>query len=201
MHKKLTVIETAELLGVSKEAIYNRIRRGSLDTTIENGIKYVILTDDVKKSPQSKKTNSSANDAYIQLLRDELKELKQRNRDLEADKDRLILEKERLLIESKEKLEEIYRKRDEQLKTILTLATQGALENKKTKSTVIVEDEISIDEKDAIDIDIEEQTQESEKSLESCSDWEDLRDYLKQKGYSKKQKKMMKKEFYKNAQR
>ena len=89
MEKKLTVIETAELLGVSKEAIYNRIRRGSLTTVIENGIKLVVLTDEVKKS-SSRKSNNNVSDAYIQLLKDEMKELKDRNRALEADKDKLI---------------------------------------------------------------------------------------------------------------
>ena len=39
MDKKLTVIEAAKLLGVSKEAIYNRLRRGSLQSVIENGVK------------------------------------------------------------------------------------------------------------------------------------------------------------------
>ncbi|MFK5882680.1 MAG: integrase [Sulfurospirillum sp.] len=196
MEKKLTVIETAELLGVSKEAIYNRIRRGSLETVIENGIKYVVLTQEVKKSSRVKKLHSVANDAYIQLLRDEMRDLKERNRALEADKDRLIKEKERLLIESKEKIEQIYKQRDEQLKTILSLATKNILENKTIQNSDIIIDEYN-QENDTVDADIDFKESEikTQKNLESYSDWKDLRDYLKQKGYSKKQKKMIKKKF------
>ena len=194
MEKRLTVIETAQLLGVSKEAIYNRIRRGTLQTIIENGIKYVILNDEVKKTAQNRKANSNINDAYIQLLKDEMRELKEKNRLLESDKDRLIREKEKLLIESKEKIEQIYRNRDEQLKAILSLATKNTLEN-KIKSDAIVE--TYSDKHDAIeaDIDIKEEEKTTQDIVESYSDWQDLRDYLKQKGYSKKEKKLIKKKF------
>jgi len=194
MEKRLTVIETAQLLGVSKEAIYNRIRRGTLQTIIENGIKYVILNDEVKKTAQNRKANSNINDAYIQLLKDEMRELKEKNRLLESDKDRLIREKEKLLIESKEKIEQIYRNRDEQLKAILSLATKNTLENKIKSDTIV---ETYSDKHDAIeaDIDIKEEEKTTQDIVESYSDWQDLRDYLKQKGYSKKEKKLIKKKF------
>lgn len=198
MEKKLTVIETAELLGVSKEAIYNRIRRGSLETVIENGIKYVVLTDEVKKSSRVKKLQSVANDAYIQLLRDEMRDLKERNKALEADKDRLVKEKEKLLIESKEKIEQIYKQKDEQLKAILSLATKNILENKTAQDSDIIIDKYN-KQNDAIDVDIDvnESDISTKETLESYSDWKDLRDYLKQKGYSKKQKKIIKQKFKK----
>jgi FtsZ-binding cell division protein ZapB len=192
MEKKLTVIETAELLGVSKEAIYNRIRRGSLLTTIENGRKLVILSDDVKKS-SNKKANNSVSDAYIQLLKDEMKELKERNRALETDKDKLIQEKEKLLIKSKEEIEKIYKQRDEHIKAILTLASKGAIEHKKEEDKEIFVHEETEDT--AIDIDIDTDISSSKEMIETYSDWQDLRDYLKQKGYSKKEKKAIKKRF------
>ncbi len=194
MEKRLTVIETAQLLGVSKEAIYNRIRRGTLQTIIENGIKYVILNDEVKKTAQNRKANNNINDAYIQLLKDEMRELKEKNRLLEADKDRLIREKEKLLIESKEKIEQIYKNRDEQLKAILSLATKNTLQNKIKSDSII---ESYSDKQDAIevDIDIKEEEKITQDIVESYSDWQDLRDYLKQKGYSKKEKKLIKKKF------
>ncbi len=37
--KKLTINEAAKKLGITKEAIYNRIRRGSIETMVENGEK------------------------------------------------------------------------------------------------------------------------------------------------------------------
>ncbi|MCF6172437.1 MAG: helix-turn-helix domain-containing protein [Campylobacteraceae bacterium] len=197
MEKKLTVIEMAELLGVSKEAIYNRIRRGSLDTVMTEGIKYVILTDEVKKSSQSRKSNNNTNDAYIQLLKDEMRELKERNKALEADKERLVLEKEKFLIKSKEEIEQVYKQKDEQLKAILTLATQGILENKlEVKKSISAQ----IDEF-AIDVDIESENQTNKEMVESFNNWRELRDYLKQKGYSKKEKKAIKNKFSKNKKR
>ena len=201
MEKKLTVIQTAELLGVSKEAIYNRIRRGSLEVVIENGIKYVIVTEDLKKKTNSRKISNNISDAYIELLKVEIKELKERNRILEADKDRLIAQKEKLLIESGEKIEQIYKQRDEQLKTILSLASKNILENKNYKnSEIVIDEDIDIKRKDAIEIDIEdeEDSASTQKIVESYSDWQDLRDYLKQKGYSKKKKKIIKEEFNKS---
>ncbi len=194
MGKKLTVIETAELLGVSKEAIYNRIRRGSLTTVIEDGIKLVVLTDEVKKS-SSRKSNNNVSDAYIQLLKDEMKELKDRNKALETDKDKLVQEKEKLLIKSKEEIEKIYKQRDEHIKAILTLASSGAIEHKKRRK-----EEIFVHEKeeDAIDIDIESDDSQTKEIVDSYNDWQDLRDYLKQKGYSKKEKKAIKKKFKKD---
>ena len=201
MEKKLTVIQTAELLGVSKEAIYNRIRRGSLDVIVENGIKYVLLTEDIKKSSHSRKISNNINDAYIELLKSEMKELKEKNRALEADKDRLIAEKEKLLIESKEKIEQIYKQRDEQLKTILSLATKNILEHKSYENSEIkLDGDIQRKQKEAIDIDVDVQddSMSTQEIVESYSDWQDLRDYLKQKGYSKKEKKIIKEEFNKN---
>lgn len=202
MEKKLTVIQTAELLGVSKEAIYNRIRRGSLDVVIENGIKYVIVTEDVKKSTNSRKISNNISDAYIELLKAEIKELKERNRILEADKDRLVAEKEKLLIKSGEKIEQIYKQRDEQLKTILSLASKNILENKNYKNDeIIIDEDIDRKRKDAIEIDIEAEEDDvsTQKIVESYSDWQDLRDYLKQKGFSKKKKKIIKEEFNKTV--
>jgi len=200
VEKKLTVIQTAELLGVSKEAIYNRIRRGTLEVVIENGTKYVIVTEDMKKSKNSRKISNNISDAYIELLKEEIKDLKERNKILEADKDKLIAEKEKLLIESREKMEQIYKQRDEQLKTILSLANKNILENRDhTNSEIIVDEDIDTKKKDAIEIDIEdeEESVSAQKIVESYSDWKDLRDYLKQKGYSKKKKKIIKKEFNK----
>ena len=44
MDKKLTVIEAAKLMNVSKEAIYNRLRRGTLQCVVEEGVKYILFS-------------------------------------------------------------------------------------------------------------------------------------------------------------
>ena len=60
--QKLAVNEAAEILGITKEAVYNRIRRGSINTVIENGTKFVILDEKqssekaTKSAPKSIKT-------------------------------------------------------------------------------------------------------------------------------------------------
>ncbi len=198
MEKKLTVIETAELLGVSKEAIYNRIRRGSLDSVIENGVKYVILTEDIKKTSKIKKINNNANDAYIQLLKDELQELKEKVKNLESDKDRLTKEKEQLLIESTAKMEQIYKQRDEQLKSILALATKPALEKKDYAHENATNEKVEEDI-DTIEIEVDKDKNDADEILDSYDNWQDLRDYLKDKGYSKQEKKVIKKEISKKV--
>ena len=40
---KMTVAEASEYFKISKEAIHNRIRRGTLDCVIEHGTKYVVI--------------------------------------------------------------------------------------------------------------------------------------------------------------
>lgn len=198
MEKKLTVIETAELLGVSKEAIYNRIRRGSLESVVENGVKYIILTEDIKKTTKIKKINNDVNDAYIQLLRDELQELKEKNKSLETDKERLIREKEKLLIESTEKVELIYKQRDEQLKNILALATRPVLE-KKENTYESIRTDIGDEDIDTIEIEIDKEKNSTDEILDAYENWQDLRDYLKERGYSKKEKKIIKEEISKKV--
>ena len=41
--KKVSIGEAAEILGISKEAVYNRIRRNSLRTEEIDGVRYVLL--------------------------------------------------------------------------------------------------------------------------------------------------------------
>jgi len=196
MEKKLTVIEAAKLLGVSKEAIYNRLRRGSLQSVIENGVKYILLTKtSLKESPSLRKIEPINDSAYVELLKTQLEELKLKNEKLESDKERLIADKEQLLIESKEKIEMIYKERDEQLKAILSLANRqiGLTPEPKSTSNVPTStnryepDHAYFEEADVMD-DEEESNPVVEEMFEAYSDWRDLRSYLKEKGFSKKEK-------------
>ena len=200
MDKKLTVIEAAKLLGVSKEAIYNRLRRGSLQSVVENGVKYILLTKSaVKESSTTRKIEGNTDSAYVELLKVQLEEMKLKNEKLEVDKERLIADKERLLIESKEKIEMIYKERDEQLKAILTLAnrqithtgnetvTPANTPTASTPSSLSPNAEpFQFEEADVLDD--EEESKVVDEMFESYSDWRDLRSYLKEKGFSKKEK-------------
>jgi len=198
MDKKLTVVEAAKLLGVSKEAIYNRLRRGTLQSVVEEGVKYILLTKQGTKESSSlvRKMDSGAESAYVSLLKTQLDELKAKNDRLEADKERLIADKEKLLIESKEKIEAIYKERDEQLKTILSLANRhiayAPTDAEKTpvnsgvyqSEPAVFESEELVEEADLLE---DEGLYEAD-VFESYRDWRDLRSYLKEKGFSKKEK-------------
>jgi FtsZ-binding cell division protein ZapB len=180
MEKKLTVIEMSTYLGVSKEAIYNRLRRGTLESVLEDGKKYVLLTENVKREGRlPKRTNITSNldSEYLELLKTQIEELKTKNEKLENDKEQLQREKEKMLIESKEKIEQIYKDRDEQLKTILTLANVPTLQHKlqtQDDSNEFVE-EVEIEE-DIVD-----------KICESFEQWEELKEYFKRKDFTQEE--------------
>ena len=118
---KLSVAEAAEQFKVSKEAIHNRIRRGSLDCVIEHGVKYVLIDEPATtgKVPE--------NDKYYNYIEDENSVLKEKVRELERQNLTLRDQKEKMLIEEKKKIEQIYKERDEQLKQVLHTITSKFL--------------------------------------------------------------------------
>ncbi len=122
--KKLTVSEAAKFFGITKEAIYNRVRRGKLKTINENGLKYVVVEEDIRTLPKTKIQTKTTNEKYISFLENEVSELKDRVKKLENEKEKLINEKLYILEQSKKELEEIFATRDEQLKQILHLMNE-----------------------------------------------------------------------------
>jgi len=110
---KLSVAQAAEKFKVSREAIHNRIRRGSLDCVIEHGVKYVLIDEpaSITKTPE--------NDRYHTYIEEENRVLKEKVKELEKQNLSLRDQKEIMLIEEKKKIEQIYKERDEQLKQIL----------------------------------------------------------------------------------
>lgn len=180
---KLPVSQAAEILGISKEAIYNRIRRNTLNSVVEDGVKYVILSEEeaqVDKKTQTKPTKRQkimSDERYIEFLLEHISELKEKITSLENDKEKLIKEKEELLIESRNEVEKIYKDRDKQLKQILTLVTRPLLTYMKKQ--------------EAIDADFEDLTP-YERGLvlkPESNKWQNLQEYMQQKRYSDKKKK------------
>ncbi|MFA7070256.1 MAG: DNA-binding protein [Sulfurimonas sp.] len=110
--KKLTIQEAADELGVSKEAIHNRIRRGSLKVTMQNGTKYVSLEQKEQK-PQDE------GDRYYKFLESQNQKLQDKLERFESEIRELRDQKERLLVEEKLKIEQVYRQKDEHLKSIV----------------------------------------------------------------------------------
>ncbi len=131
---KLTIDEAAQKFKISKEAIHNRIRRGSLDCVIEHGTKLVLIDEPV--------SNKSSDDKYYSYIEEENSELKQRVKELEKSNSSLRDEKEKMLILEKEKIEQIYKQRDEQLKQVLHTITSKFLPNIAEKEVDSVADDI-----------------------------------------------------------
>ena len=123
---KLSVAEAAEKFKVSKEAIHNRIRRGSLDCVIEHGNKYVLIDEPISAPLEVKETK------YNEYIEEENKNLKQKINELEQQNLGLREQKEELLIQEKEKIEQIYKERDEQLKQVLHSITSKFLPHMQT---------------------------------------------------------------------
>ena len=143
--RKLSVSEAAEILGITKEAIYNRIRRKSLKSIDEKGVKYVLIEDDeaanepqtkaktartnVKRPTVSKNSSETTEEKseFIKFLLTQLEELKELNQNLQDDKDRLFREKERILVANKDEIAEIYKERDEKFRYFLQMLERPLL--------------------------------------------------------------------------
>ncbi len=126
--KTVSVSEAAAFFGVSKEAIHNRIRRGSLEVVLVDGIKMVVIdplatAKTVKRATPQKSTSND--ERYYKLLQEQNSKLQSRVEMLENETRSLRDQKELMLIEERKKIEQVYREKDEQLKNILTtLSTQ-----------------------------------------------------------------------------
>jgi len=182
--KKVTIAEAAEYFGISKEAIHNRIRRGSLEVVLENGEKKVLLNTQVK--PQTKTRartqtapKSSSNDErYYKLLQEQNNKLQERVKELEGETKSLRDQKELMLIEEREKIEQIYKEKDEQMQQFFaTVASQLALANKPQppKSSVVIQEPQKI-----------EKSIETKKKPLSVKDLQSVKKFIK--NFAKEQK-------------
>ena len=159
---KISIADAATKLGVSKEAIHNRIRRGSLESIIEDGVKYVLLNSDTTNKQTVKQTRMQTNkritqqndDKYYKLLEDQNEELRKKVDKLETETKVLREQKEQILIEERIRVEQIYKDKDEQLKNMLNAISSKFLQYTKkqeliTDSEELVETEIEVNEEDS----------------------------------------------------
>ncbi len=185
MMKKLTIEAAAKYFSISKEAIHNRIRRGSLEVVVENGVKLVKV--DTTKAVQKPKVtpvlkNSSNDERYYRLLQEQNDKLQEKVEKLENETRSLRDQKEKMLIEERQKIEQIYRDKDAQLKQVLnTLATQFMLTQSPESEEDIAET-----------IEIVETPEEQSEPIS-------LKKYLKTKKLSEKKRVKIKKRFLKVA--
>ena len=156
--KKVSIGEAAEILGISKEAVYNRIRRNSLRTEEIDGVRYVLLEGAVsadeargtKAKASPKNQTAPQNQSFIDYLIKEITELKGKIEALQSDKDRLHKEKEEILIASKEEIKLMYKERDEKLGYFLSFFDKPLIsaKNRETKPFDVEVKEKAYDERE-----------------------------------------------------
>lgn len=171
--KKMTIAEAAEHFGVSKEAIHNRIRRGSLDCIVENGVKYVAVAS---AKTASSETNAEA-DRYTRYIEQENERLRDKVGVLEKETTRLRDQREQMLIDERVKIEQIYKERDAQLRSVLHVVATKFLSHASADAVV----------EEAINADLIDTAEEGE--------WISLKAFLKFKRIKDKEKKKIKNRF------
>lgn len=191
---KVPVSEAAEILGVTKEAVYNRIRRGTLKTFEKDGVKYVVLdgyepqtapksapkTSKSAKSSESKKAAKTGEFDVNEFLLSQISELKEQNQNLQADKERLFREKEQILLNNKSEIAQIYRERDEKLRGFLSMLERPLLARQNGEYVA------------PIDVEFVESKPENE------SKWMSLAEFLKSQNLSGKSLKKTQNKIIKN---
>ena len=184
---KLNINEAAEHFNVSKEAIHNRIRRGTLNCIIEGGIKFVMLQSDKQESH----TQPSTDDKYYNYIEEENQRLKDKISKLEGETKNLREQKEIMLLEERNKIERIYKERDEQLKNVLNVVANKFLAH-------IESDTILPHDSQTTEIKIIEEAEVVEKK-EKITKRVSLKKLLKLKNYSDKKSTKIIKRFKKIA--
>jgi predicted site-specific integrase-resolvase len=189
--KKMSVNDAAEYFGVSKEAIHNRIRRGSLKSVIEEGVKMVLVDEKLLK-PVAKKSaprrTAVNNDRYYKLLEEQNAKLQSRVDTLENETRTLRDQKEQMLIEEREKIERIYKEKDEQLKNILNSISSKFMLNAPLEPVAVEEETLEAEIETALPI-VEDEP----------SEVVSLNKYLKKQDFSEKKIKKIKTRFKKIA--
>ena len=189
---KMSVNDAAEHFGVSKEAIHNRIRRGSLKSIIEDGVKLVIIDASTPKRATARASSikNLSDDKYYKLLEDQNAKLQSRVDTLETETRTLRDQKEDMLIEERIKIENIYKEKDEQLKNILSTISSKFMLN-APQEVIEPEEEHLEAEIETIDDSPKQESKEKKTKSKVIS----LKKYLKKLNLSEKKEQKIKKKF------
>ena len=175
MMKKMSIAEAAEYFRISKEAIHNRIRRGSLKSTTEDSVKFVLIDENAPaKNTTTTRTTKNMEGNYYQFLVEQNTKLQERVSTLEIETRTLREQKEQMLIEERIKIEQIYKDKDEQLKSIINAISTQIVQKTKELEMQFAKSE------ESLDVEIEEESKKEKNSLIS------LKKYLKKQGFSPK---------------
>ncbi|MBC8236822.1 MAG: DNA-binding protein [Helicobacteraceae bacterium] len=206
----MTILEAAEHLGVSKEAIHNRVRRGSLDVSVIDGVKYVDVdatakAPAAKAKPQTRRASTKATDErYYKFLEEQNSQLQTKVEKLEGETRTLRDQKELMLIQEREKIEQIYKDKDEQLKNFLSTLSSQFMLNAPSQAVEAEEEhldaeiEVNLDDSDEISEAAElNEAQELQPKKKLIS----LKKYMKKHGFSDKKKEKVTERFAKKAKK
>ena len=183
---KLTIDEYCKHFKMSREMIHSKIKTKKLDYTIENGITYITIpkhflnkekevTKETTKVIKPKTTVATV----LALYQKENTTLKNKIIQLEAKIDKLIDDKEQMLRNERDKIEQLYSKKDEQLKNILELIN-SKMELEREKTTLH---------------EVETFNHEQKTEITYNTDTIELKKYLKSLGIKASQRKIIKKRF------
>ena len=208
----MTILEAAEHLGVSKEAIHNRVRRGSLEVSVIDGVKYVDINASLKSTatkakPQTRRTPSKAtDDRYYKFLEEQNSQLQTKVEKLEGETRTLRDQKELMLVQEREKIEQIYKEKDEQLKNFLNTLSSQFMLSAPIQTIVAAEDHLDAEievNSESIDQTLEVSDFNEVKDLgkKQKSKLESLKKYMKKHGFSQKKKERIIKQFAKKAKK
>ncbi len=176
---RLTLDEYSKQFKMSKEMINTRLRTKRLNYIIENGTTYIIVTQKKEATvTKPKETNVVIKSSKIKttvatvisLYQKENTSLKNKIIQLEEKIDKLIDDKEQMLIHERDKLEDIYTKKDEQIKNILELVNAKIQMEKETQTIHEVE-------------------------MHNPTGLVELKDHLKSLGIKSQERKLIKKRF------
>lgn len=194
----MTIADAAEYLGISREAIHNRIRRGSLEVSLIEGVKYVdvnvtsksISPAKVKKAPTKIVSTQNAQERYYKLLEEQNAQLQVKVEKLEGETRTLRDQKEDMLIQERIKIEQIYKDKDEQLKNLLhTISSQFMLH-----APLVTQEE-------HLDAELEEVAEVIESVEEEKATLISLKKHLKKHEYSQSKQVKIKARFTKKAKK
>jgi TolA-binding protein len=188
----MNVADAAEFFGVSKEAIHNRIRRGSLASEVVDGQKYVVVdakapTKTSRATPTRSNTKQT-DSKYYDFLEEQNVKLQDKVEKLEGETRSLRDQKEKMLIDERIKIENIYKEKDEQLKNIINMISSNLM----LESTPKTDD-------DSVEAEIETLEVHSEAVLEE--NWTPLGKFLKSLDYKKAKRRKITKSFKSRAKK
>lgn len=204
---RFTIDEYSTRFKMSKEMIHSRLRTKKLNYIIEEGVTYIIvprssldepkrreLHEEKQREQKVQKENESKATApapakpkttvgtIIALYQKENQHLKQRIKELETKIDRLIDDKEQMLRDERDRIEQVYNRKDEQLKSILDLVNTKLM--------------LSHDNGTVHDVDYDsEHADEPIDASWQQSDFIELRRYLKKLELKPSERKIIKKRF------